>query len=249
MAATNGNSGNTGRKNYYSISYGKLSTKVKQIPDNHTEILEADLKSKIEKVEQVDLRNKYMDKGTGEYPYVVYYDSITGVITSQEKVENDNGIYFHVTLQDTDGDTSILQMKFYSKYAENLMNRLIDVPEGSEVTFFPYAIANEAEIDGKKQKFYTQGVSLKVNGQKIEPHYKHDDKELPATEQVKVQGKSTTSRDKRLDFLYEKFLASFKPTETAPRTETVNQVKEAAAQVDNSKSFIAPKPDESQLPF
>jgi len=209
MAASNGSS--TGRKNYYNVSYGKLSTKSKDAPEGFTEIAEADLKSKTQAVESIDLRRRFINKGTGERPFQVFYDSLTGVIEAFEKHENDNGINLNLTVLDEDGDTSILQVKFYSKYAENLLNRLLNTPTDKTFTFFPYAIANTAEINGEKRSFYTQGVSLKADGVKIEGKYKNDDAELPPTEQVKVQGKATTSRDKRLDFLFEEFSKVFTP--------------------------------------
>lgn len=241
MAASNNNGGGNGRKNYYSVAYGKFSTKIKEPLDGYTEILEADLKAKIQEVEQVDLRNKYLNKGTGDYPIVVYYDSLTGNIMSQEKVDNDNGVFLHLTVQDTDGDTSIVQMKFYSKYAENLLNRLLNTDPSQELTLTPYAVPNSSEIDGKKVKFYTQGISVKVAGEKVTPKYDNENKDLPPTAQVKVAGKTTTSRDARLDFLYEKFLAVFKPSEGgAPKQET--------AKVDETKSFVA-ETSKSDLPF
>jgi hypothetical protein len=84
----------------------------------------------------------------------------------------------------------------------------------------PYAIANTAEINGKNVKFYTQGVSLKTDGNKVEPKYKNDNPALPPTEQIKVQGKETTSRDKRLDFLYEEFVKHFTPSTATPAQQT-----------------------------
>lgn len=228
MAANTG-SESTGRKNYYGVAYGKLSTSVKDIPEGYTEITEADLKSKIQAVEQIDLRKKYLNKGKGDYPYKVFYDSITGTILEQEKFENDNGTNLNLTILDTDGDTSIIQVKFYSKYNENLLNRLLNADTTKEFTFFPYAIPNTADFDGSTKSFYTQGVSLKVAGTKIEPKYldksKDEKSPLPNTEQVKVQGKATTSRDNRLDFLYDAFVkhfvpgtASQAPKPTSPKT-------------------------------
>ena len=152
MAASTGST-STGRKNYYNVSYGKISTKQKNFPEDFTEIAEADLKSKVQEVVQVDLRKKYVNKGTGEYPYNVFYDSLVGVIQSQEKHENDNGTNLNLTVLDSDGDTSILQVKFYSKYTENLLNRLLNTDTTQQFTFFPYAIANEADINGKKVNF------------------------------------------------------------------------------------------------
>ena len=220
---------------------------MKEVPQDFTEIAEADLKAKVQNVEQVDLRKKYVDKGTGDYPYNVFFDSITGVIQAQEKHENDNGVNLNLTILDTDGDTSILQVKFYSKYAENLLNRLLNTDTTKELTFFPYAIPSEAEIEGNKRKFYNQGISVKADGNKIEPKFKSDNKDLPPTAQVKVSGKVSTSRDARLDFLYEQFVNHFQPgsvVETPKQEAPENAVPTAKPE----QAFEAPKV-ETKLPF
>lgn len=235
--AANSQTSSAGRKLYYGLSYGKLSTKIKDVPDGYTEIVEADLKAKIQNVEQIDLRSKYVNKAKGDYPYQVFYDSLTGTISAQEKVENDNGVYLNLTVLDTDGDTSIIQSKFYSKYTENLLNRLINTPGNAEFTFTPYQMPTTAEIDGKNKSFYNQGVSLKSGDTKIEGKYKNDDAEYPKTEQVKVQGKATTSRDKRLDFLYEKFVAWF------------NSSSPVAKQEDSKQTVINQPMESNDLPF
>lgn len=252
MAATTGSS-NSGRRNYYNVSYGKISTKQKEVPQDFTEIAETDLKSKIQAVEQIDLRKKYVNKATGDYPFAVFYDSLKGVIQAQEKHENDNGTNLNLTVLDNDGDTSILQIKFYSKYTENLLNRLLNTDTTKEFNFMPYAIANTADINGKNVKFYTQGVSLKVNEVKIEPKYKNDDPILPKTEQIKVQGKETTSRDKRLDFLYDAFVKHFKPSEAQP-TPKIETPKNAVPTASPTQAFevaspIVDNPAYDDLPF
>jgi hypothetical protein len=249
MAAnTGGNS--TGRKNYYGVAYGKLSTSVKEIPADYSEITEADLKSKTQAVEQIDLRKKYLDKGKGDYPYKIFYDSITGTILEQEKFENDKGTNLNLTILDTDGDTSVIQVKFYSKYNENLLNRLLNSDTSSEFTFFPYAIPNTAEIDGSKKSFYTQGVSLKVAGTKIEPKYLDQVKDakspLPNTEQVKVQGKATTSRDNRLDFLYGEFVKHFKP---GVASESKSSTPKTTEQFVSTPANIPDNSEYGSLPF
>ena len=91
MAASNAENTGSGRKNYYNFSYGKLSSKQKEIPAGFEEIKETDLKSKMDKVEAIDLRSKYVNKGTGERPYTVFNDNITGKITSFDKVKTDKG--------------------------------------------------------------------------------------------------------------------------------------------------------------
>ena len=254
MGAQNTQTG-TGRKNYYGVSYGKLSTKVKEVPQDYTEITEADLKSKTQAVEQIDLRKKYINKGKGDYPYVVFYDSLTGNIVAQEKFENDNGTNLNLTILDTDGDESILQVKFYSKYSENLLNRLLNADTSKQITFFPYSIPNTAEIDGQTKSFYTSGVSLKIDGVKIEPKLKdkRTDKNssLPDTAQVKVQGKMTTSRDERLDYLYAEFVKYFKPSTdvTLTKQEPSKQVPTASPKeaFEPAKSFVSDELDD--LPF
>lgn len=242
MAANTGST--TGRRNYYNVSYGKISTKQKEVPQDFTEIAEADLKAKVQAVEQVDLRKKYVNKGTGDYPFNVFYDSLTGVIQSHEKHENENGTNLNLTILDSDGENSILQIKFYSKYAENLLNRLLNTDSSNTLTFFPYAIPAEAEIQGIKRKFYNQGISLKTDGKKIEPRFNKENEykvggvELPQTEQVKVQGKTTTSRDVRLDFLYEQFSQHFgevvaQPTPTQGSTSASTQATKTTQVPEN----------------
>ena len=258
MAANTGST-NSGRRNYYNVSYGKISTKQKEIPQDFSEIAEADLKSKVQAVEQVDLRKKYVNKATGDYPFTVFYDSLTGVIQAQEKHENDNGTNLNLTILDSDGDISILQVKFYSKYTENLLNRLLNVDTTKEFTFMPYAIPNEFEIGGKKIKAYTQGVSVKTAGDKVEPKFNKDNKytvnnlTLPETEQIKVQGKETTSRDKRLDFLYEQFLNHFKPSDSTP-TSQVNTEAPKIPPMTPEQAFepatnVNANPNVDPLPF
>jgi len=245
MAANTGST-NSGKRNYYNVSYGKISTKQKEIPQDFSEIAEADLKSKVQAVEQVDLRKKYVNKATGDYPFTVFYDSLTGVIQSQEKHENDNGTNLNLTILDNDGDTSILQVKFYSKYTENLLNRLLSVDTTKEFTFMPYAIPNEFEINGKKIKAYTQGVSVKTAGEKVEPKFNKDNKytvdgvSLPDTEQIKVQGKETTSRDKRLDFLYEQFVKHFQPSTETPQPKAEAGIEASKLPTASAKEAFEP---------
>lgn len=208
MAATNSSS--TGRKNFYNIAYGKLSTRVKEITDDLTEITEESLKSMTQKVENIDLRNKYQLKG-GDYPYTVYYDTIEGTIKNIKKDEYDKGVSLHVEITDTDGDNSVIQVKFYSKYTENLLNRLANVKDTSSTfSLTPYAIPSEFEIEGVSRKVYNQGVSLKEDGVKTEVAFKNDNEKLPKTVMVEnAEGKMQTSRVKRINFLFDEVLKKF----------------------------------------
>ncbi len=233
MAASNVENTGNGRKNYYNFSYGKLSSKQKEIPQGFEEIKETDLKSKMDKVEQIDLRNKYVNKGTGERPYTVFNDNITGVIVGFDKVKTDKGTNFVLEVIDADGDNSTLQCKFYGKYTENLLGRLVLAKPTDSIYFFPYAIPSTSKDDsGKEFSFYNQGVSIQVDGKKIGQKYNKDNKytvdgkALPLTERVQnAEGEMVTSRVKRVDFLYNEFSTIFanltnpapQPKEEAPK--------------------------------
>jgi hypothetical protein len=231
MAASNSENTGSGRKNYYNFSYGKLSSKQKEIPNGFDEIKETDLKSKMDKVEQIDLRNKFINKGTGERPYVVFNDNITGTIQTFEQVKGDKGTNFVLGIVDTDGDTSNLQCKLYGKYTENLLNRLVLTSPNDSVYFFPYAIPAEMKDDqGKDFKFYNQGVSVQVSGKKILPKYNKDNNytingiTLPPTERVEnAEGEMVTSRVKRINFLWAEFISKFGNIAPVSATKTENK--------------------------
>jgi hypothetical protein len=227
MAAKN-NTGN-GRRNFYNVAYGKLSTRVKEVTDDLSEIKEDELKGLTQKVENIDLRNKYLVK-TGDYPYSVYYDSIEGNIVSIKKDEYDQGISLHIEIEDTDGDSSVIQVKFYSKYTENILNRLANVKNtGSTFLLTPYAIPSEFDGDGgKKIKVYNQGISLRENGEKVEPKFKHDAVGFPSTERVEnAEGKLQTSRVKRINFLFDAASETFASPSNNNTTETAEKSKPA----------------------
>ena len=260
MAASNAENTGNGKKNYYNFSYGKLSSKQKEIPNGFEEIKETDLKSKMDKVEQIDLRNKYVNKGTGERPYTVFNDNITGVVVGFDKVKTDKGTNFVLEIVDTDGDSSTLQCKYYGKYTENLLGRLIAVNSQDSIYFFPYAIPSESKDDqGKEFKFYNQGVSIQVGGKKILPKYNKDNNYtvngaiLPLTERVQnAEGEMVTSRVKRVDFLYEEFSKVFAnlsaPTGEAPKAET-KLPPQTAQQAFEVAPVIADNPAYNDLPF
>ena len=92
-----------------------------------------------------------------------------------------------------------------------------------------------------KKSFYTQGVSLKVAGTKVEPKYADKSKDanspLPNTDQVKVQGKTTTSRDNRLDFLYGEFVKHFRPSTYTPAPKAENKSTNALPPQTASQAF------------
>lgn len=235
MAATNSNTGS--RKNFYTVSYGKLSTKVKEVPEDYTEIKEDELKSITKKVDEINLRKKFVEK-TGDYPFVVFYDKIEGMIQNIHKNDYDQGVSLIVDLLDIDEEESSVQMRFYSKYTENLLNRLLNLKStNSNVVLNPYAIPSEFEpTPGTKIKIYNQGVAVRVNGEKLEVKLMSDNKKLPPLEKITdSNGKETTSRVKRINYLFSEVEKLFSAKE-----EPVKKEKKAEIDVDV---------EEDDLPF
>lgn len=244
MAATNSTGNGSGRMNFYNVSYGKLSSRFKEVDESLTEITEKELKSLTQKVENIDLRNKYQEKG-GEYPYTVYFDKIEGKINEIKKDVYDSGISLHIDMTDTDGDNSIVQIKFYSKYTENILNRLINVQSvDSEFCLTPYAIPSEFEADGKTIKVYNQGVSLKESGNKTEVAFRNDNSKLPATERVEdAEGKLQTSRVKRINFLFDEVSKKFS------KSGNSNSEKPSPTKPSPTKPSPAETVEDDDLPF
>lgn len=211
MAANNGGSDSTGRKNYYNISYGMLSTNAKEAPEGYEAISITDIKSRRSKNENVDLRRKFYDTENGkDYPLRIFYTDITGIIESVEKDVYDKGISLKVTLHDKDGDESILQTDFYGKVCADFLNRLLSVNPANEINFRPYSIPASAEINGRTIEYYNSGVSMKDAGVKTERFLKGENSGLPRTVQItNAKGEQETSRVEQINFLWEKVAAKF----------------------------------------
>jgi hypothetical protein len=206
MAANNSSLGSSGSKNFYNVAYGALWGSSKEPESGYAEIDASDLKARTKNGESVDVRSKFIDKGTGLYAYKNSYQNITGKINSLDIDVTDNGKNLVLDLTDADGETSLVQIKLYSKYSENILNRLCTLSSFDKVYLAPYAIPNEFEIEenGRKKKIknFNQGFSVKVNNVKIDMKYKHDNVDLPKTERIEDgDGNLSTSRVKRINFL------------------------------------------------
>lgn len=250
MAANAGNTNSTGRKNYYNLSYGMLSTNAKEAPEGFEKMSLSEIKSRRTKNENVDLRNKYYDseKG-GDYPLRVFYTDITGIIEGIEKDEYSQGVSLKVTLHDQDGDESILQTDFYGKIAADFLNRLLNVDPTKELNFRPYSIPTSAEINGNTVNFYNAGVSIKDGDTKTERAYKRDNG-LPDSEQVKnSKGKDETSRVKQIDFLWEKVLVKFADINADSTPKETPAKKESAPATASAPAGGGSDDDHDDLPF
>lgn len=201
---------NTGKTNYYNVAYGALSTRVKEITEDLTEVTSEELKALNAKKAEIDLRGKYVVKD-GDYPYIIFYQGIEGKIVSlTQKQPQGMSKLLEIKMLDSDGDDSLISVGLYTKYTENLLNRLNSLSNISdkEITLAPYSIPNTfTGRDGNNVTMYNQGFSIKAEGVKLEVKYKNDNPALPKTEIVQdAQGNDTTSRVKRINFLLEEAL-------------------------------------------
>lgn len=218
--------------NYYGVAFGYLSTQQSAEPTGKEETTTAKLKAAMQAHQNLDLRNAYVRKD-GKFPYQVFYQAIKGVVTKIEKVQNDNyGYQLIISMVDEDGENSIITIKFYTKYVENLLNRIINI-NSHNLSFSPYSIPSEWE--GKK--FYSQGIVIYEDGHKVQGSIKAED--LPPVEEVlNTDGTKAYSRVKRINFLFEKAMERF--NSLAPVIETAP----AAALIDESDFD-----DDGDLPF
>lgn len=241
MAAERGTTNSA--QNYYSIAYGKFAARAKEPFEGTEEISQEELKSKTMKVENIDLRTKYVKKD-GDYPYQVFYSSLSGRILNVEKEEYEQGISLKVTIEDNDGELSTVTTKFYGKVSANLLNRLLFLDTlDKELVLSPYAIPSEFTTpEGKKINFYQSGVSVKDGNTKIKQAY-YTEQGLPSTEQVQnAEGKMVTSRVKQINWLWDKLQERTTgeppiestntpaPKTTTPATEKVAEPKQEQKQ-------------------
>jgi hypothetical protein len=252
MAANSTQSG--GRKNYYGISYGYLSTKTKELSPDFKQITEAELKSNLDKFVAMDLRKVYVNKG-GDYPYQVFYQSIDGEVISIEKRKHEkNGMFFDITINDKDNEESIVNCKFYSKYTENFLNRFLNLKEIKNITIAPYSIINESE--DKKQKFYNQGVSLRtldfISDKRVKVDGRYDAKWLndnhPTEKITDADGNEKTSRVKRIDWLFEQAQAYLKSFSKDKAAASGSATTTNSTQNNNTQKAVS-QADDNDLPF
>lgn len=221
-------------QNYYGISYGYLSTGQANIPAGKDEISEAKLKALMQKFENLDLRNAYVKKD-GSHPYKVFYQTISGTVTDIEKVQTDNyGFQLRIKMIDDDSEISIINVKFYNKYVENFLNRLINI-NSNKLSLSPYSIPSEYE--GKR--FYNQGVVVYEDGSKVGPAI--ESKDLPQVEEVtNADGTTSFSRVKRIDFIWKKAMEKW---------EQINKVEPSPVPASVADSFLDDEDDGGDLPF
>lgn len=187
----------TGNNNYYNVAYGCLSTKSSSKLNRDYETTKEFLKAKAVKIEPLDLRKCYIVE---DDKFIIYYQSIEGFIKDITFKDNEHGSFISVEILDKDLEKSFVQMKKYSKYGINFMNRMLNVQSvESSIVISPYSMPSVHE---KGNKFYNSGILLIQDGNKIHPKFKAD--ELPEKEKLERQGKVEFDNTKLVNFLFDK---------------------------------------------
>jgi len=193
-------------KNFYGIADGMLTQNRSDIMENFEEVTEDAVKSARKNFSPLDLRGKYVKRDKDKYQYKHYFSSITGKILNVTKFEDKvYGVFLNVEMEDIDGDDSQISMKFYGKYAENLLNRLLATDLNRQCTLAPYSMPDDYKPEGGSTiKYFNQGVTVYQDGEKVTGAY-DEETGLPPTERVEnpTDGSIVTSRTKRVNFLWD----------------------------------------------
>lgn len=223
----------TTNNNYYNVAYGCLSTKSSSKLNREYETTKEFLKSKAVKIEALDLRKCYIVE---DDKFIIYYQSIEGFIKDISFKDNEHGSFISIEILDKDLEKSFVQMKKYSKYGINFMNRMLNVQSvESSIILSPYAMPSVFEETGKK--YYNSGIVLMQDGNKIQPKFKAD--ELPQKEKLDRQGKVEFDNTKQVDFLCEKLKTHI----------AILFAKKNSNNLDNNNSYNDLDNFEDDLPF
>lgn len=236
MAATNKT--NNGSKNFYSITYGYFSSKVKDKPfEVDQEVTTEELKAKAMKMENLDLRKSFIKKD-GDYPFQVFFEQIEGTITDVNTKQVDGiGKLLEIEVIDTDGDTNIITTKLYGKYSENFLNRFLNL-DNDVALLKPYSIPSEYDTGNGIINYYNQGVVIYQTNGKILGKY--EGKDLPEKDKVKdTNGNDKYANFTRVDFLLKEVKEKLEKIKGQPVTD-----KPAIAPVDPIDAFA-----DDDLPF
>lgn len=181
---------NSSRATYYTISDGKVSLR-------HKEEVPGVTKSRTNK--------------KGNLVHESFYDSITGRITAIAVRESEFGKDWNVTLQDSAGNTEVLQFQYSSGYSTAFLTTLPNADLSREVKLVP---SLKIENDKKRTSLFIQ-----QDGQWLKRKYKRDSG-LPDLQQVRFQGKMVWDSSDQMEFLEkvvkDEILPKLKPASGAP---------------------------------
>lgn len=201
----------------------------------------------------------------GNVSYRKYYPKgVYGTLTAIEKRDSPIGEQIQLTLKDKNNDYNNIQFALYdtqglidNRFAENLIRTLPNMKIGEDYRIFPYVTQPTRDY-----KYGSSGVSVtKANIQeetvnkedKVELAYRYlkKDEEVKEGQDVpklvfkEQRGKNrptAASLEEKTNFLYDVLMKFATTSENKPK-------EEPAPKADETKSFVAPKPEDNDLPF
>lgn len=163
-----------------------------------------------EKVDEGTSNAKSRVNKNDETVWELYHPSIEGYIKKCYIKETDFGKTLCIVFDCEESGTIVANVPVESRYFDSLMLRLPNIPLDAMVTVKPYSFIDK-ETKGKRQ-----GLSITVNGVKIEPFYtKENPGKKPTDKQYK---KLPDGKLKEADFKH------FKATEREWFCELIEQV-------------------------
>ncbi len=205
-----------GSQNYYGVAYGYLSTKTNSNLGREVEFTEAELKSKTQNIEQLDLRKAFIKK---DEKYTIFFPSIEGLIKDLRKEKNEHGTFLVIELLDKDLETSLVTTKLHNKYSANFLNRFVNIIDiSNKIRLAPYSMPSTHKESGKR--FYNSGIAVYEEGEKVEAHFKYDD--LPEKKEVEVKGQATYDNTVQIDFLFNNAIQHFMELKSLEKSTITN---------------------------
>jgi hypothetical protein len=164
----------TGRKNFLTISNGKIVLQ-------HQNPIEGVTSERVNK--------------NGKTVHEEKFGSITAMITNIQSKDTTFGRVWEIELSDA-GETYLLSFNYSSRYTNNFFRALPNVDLSQPVKIAPWSMA-----DKKDSSKTVIGMSISQDGQKVPFKWDKDNPgELPAMEQIKRKGKIEWDDTKQLEF-------------------------------------------------
>ena len=138
----------------------------------------------------------------------------------------------------------------FGSYGESFLLRMENIDLSKPLTFVPWLMTPEDwyKLTGKSTKNNKSGLTLKQDGEKINPYYdKENPNGMPEFKKKTVKGEVKWDTDDRDDFLFNKFVAfcdKAKNIVVAKPARTVNAPTEALVSAADDFDL-----DDDDLPF
>lgn len=192
------------RKNYYSVSYGYFAGSVSNEPTDRKLISQADIKASYDNFSSIRLEKYFVDTGKAEYRYRLFYNQIVGFLQDFYLEDSDYGKLLKLEILDTDGETNVVSMRALSRYAIDVLNRILNMDQRF-ARFSPFSIPDVFEGNN----FFNAGIVMYHSDEKIPGKLKGEDMP-PKVEMEREDGTQFFSNKDRANKLYPLAQAHFK---------------------------------------